>query len=164
MANHEELGMPQVELPPGSSLNDKRELIFTIETDQGPVRVRGLRDHFECRGRAGALIAAGISRPEWFPGYPGNQKSRQMIGFESGGPRVLLEGVKGRKLTAPHIAVSCAPPHSYVVELPATPEQCRRLEVFHDEWFAWLCGRTAPPAARYFKVDNVIYLTGRPSA
>ena len=127
-------GMPRVEIPQDATLDDLGYVVFALETALGPIHVKAYWNEFNCRGTADALIAARLARAEWFPGLLGNQKSRQVILFDSTGPTVLKGGLKNKKKpTQPYITVCRASPRNFVVEMPATPDQCKRLKVFHEQ-------------------------------
>jgi hypothetical protein len=128
------VGMPRVEMPLDAAPSDDfRYIVFVLDTPAGPVHVKAYWWEFECRGEAPALIAAGLTRAEWLPGLPGNQKTRQQVLFDSTGPRLHVGRGLGKKQTQPHITVCRCSSRTFVVEVPATPDQCRRLEAFHEQ-------------------------------
>ncbi len=43
-------------------------------------------------GTEAALVAAGLAKPEWFPGKPGNNITSQQVIFSEDGPRLLRGG------------------------------------------------------------------------
>ncbi|MBK9019620.1 MAG: hypothetical protein IPL72_06320 [Sulfuritalea sp.] len=59
-------GMPTVEMPPNAALTDRGYVVFVLNTSAGSVHVQAFWNEFECRGKAPALIAAGLTRAEWF--------------------------------------------------------------------------------------------------
>lgn len=126
-------GMLRVKMPANAALDDDGFVVFVMNTAAGPVRVKAYWNEFECRGKAHALIAAGLTRAEWFPGLPGNQKSRQRVIFDSTGPRLYAGRGGAQKETPPYITVCRYSSSTFAVEVPATPEQCKRLEVFHKQ-------------------------------
>lgn len=126
-------GMPRVEMPANAALDDDGFVAFVVNTAAGPVRVKAYWNEFECRGKAPALIAAGLTRAEWFPGLPGNQKSRLRVIFDSTGPKLYAGRGGSQKETRPHITVCKYSSSTFSVEVSATQEQCKRLEVFHKQ-------------------------------
>lgn len=126
-------GMPRVEMPLDAAMDDLGCIRFVLNTAAGPVYVKAYWYVLECRGGAAALIAAGLTRAEWFPGLPGNQKTRQQVIFGSTGPRLLPGGSKGKKQTQPHITVCRYSSRTFSVEVPATPDQCERIEISFNQ-------------------------------
>lgn len=126
-------GMPRVEMPPDAVLDHSGHVAFVLDTMAGPVHVRAYWYEWACRGTVPALLAAGLIRIEWLPGLPGNKKTRQQILFDSTGPRLLVGCTSGKKQTQPHITVCRLSSRTFVVEIQATPEQSKRLEIFHEQ-------------------------------
>jgi hypothetical protein len=127
------IGMPRLEMPSDAALNDRGYIVFSIDTSEGPVHVESYWRNWNCRGTAAALIAAGLSRPEWFPGVPGNNKTRQKVLFGSDGPALLAGNHRGKKLAEACITVCRVSARTFIVDIPPTPDQCKRLEVFHEQ-------------------------------
>lgn len=130
-------GMPRVNIPGNADAGDHNRIRFTLNTAVDPVRVEswGTR-HWDCRGTVAALVAAGLLRPEWCPGIPGNCKSRQAVLFDSTGPRLLVGGHKGRPLKEAHITVCRYSARTFSVEIPMTPVQAEQVEKLRNQWRA----------------------------
>lgn len=128
------VGMPRVEIPGNVVAEKYGGISFAINTAAESVRVKSWATRYwDCRGTVAALVAAGLLRPEWCPGIPGNGKSRQAVLFDSTGPRLLIGGHKGRPLKQAHITVCRYSARTFSVEIPITPEQCERIEAFHEQ-------------------------------
>lgn len=125
-------GMPRIEMPADATTNDSGYVAFELGTAEGPVHVQSYWKDWECRGTVAALVAGGLLRPEWCPGLPGNNKTRQQILFDSDGPRLLVGNTRGKKQTGARITVCRISARSFMVEVPATIEQQQRLEAFHE--------------------------------
>jgi hypothetical protein len=73
-----------------------------------------------------------LLRPEWCPGLPGNNKTHQQVLFDSDGPHLLVGNTRGKKQPGAHITVRRISARSFMVEVPATLDQQKRLEEFHE--------------------------------
>ncbi len=125
-------GMPRIEMPADVTMDDRGYIGFKLGTAEGPVHVRAYWKTWECRGTVAALVAGGLLRPEWCPGLPGNNKTRQQVLFDSDGPRLLLGNTRGKKQQGAHITVCRISARSFMVEVLATFGQQKRLEEFHE--------------------------------
>ena len=61
----------------------------TLLEQSAITELSGWRDGKRYRGTKTALIAAGLIKPEWFPGLPGNAKTSVRVGMVNGEMRVL---------------------------------------------------------------------------
>ena len=130
-------GMPRVDIPGNADVVKRDRIHFTLNTAAAPVRVESWgTSHWVCRGTVAALVAAGLLRPEWCPGIPGNGKSRQAVLFDSTGPGLLVGGHKGRRLKEAHITVCRYSARAFSVEIPMTPEQVEQVEQLRNQWRA----------------------------
>lgn len=125
--------VPTIEIPEDVAMNEKGYVVFSLSTKEGPINVQAFWHRLECRGTAAALISGGLCRPEWFPGLPGNNKSRQMVCFGSDGHWLRLGRHTGKKEPSPSITVARISARTFMVEVPATSEQSSRLESFFEQ-------------------------------
>lgn len=128
-------GLPRVEIPMNAAPDGGGWITFELSTAVGLVRVKSWgRRHWVCRGTVAALAAAGLLRPGWCPGIPGNGKTRQGVIFDSTGPRLLVGGHKGRSLKEAHITVCRHSARTFSVEIPMSPEHAARVDAMQDQW------------------------------
>lgn len=129
----ESWGMPRIEMPADVTMDDRGYIVFKLGTAEGPVHVRAYWKIWECRGTVAALVAGGLLLPEWCPGLPGNNKTRQQVLFNSDGPRLPLGNTRGKKQQGARITVCRTSARSFMVEVPATLSQQKRLEEFQEK-------------------------------
>ena len=96
---------------------------FQVETAEGNITVIAYGHTFECKGSVGALTEHGLIQPDWLPGIPGNNSTRQTVVFEEGIPRLLKGRPRGPRNTAPHIVIMRLSRCTYCVSVPTTKEQ-----------------------------------------
>jgi hypothetical protein len=124
-------GMPKIQIPNNFDelLEDaKGYFYFEIRTPKGTVKAFSYRgDEWECLGTVDALAAGGFLRPEWCPGLPGNNKTRQTVIFKDGRAWLIYGNRASSNLDLPHIVIKRASAKKFYVELPATKEQQERL-------------------------------------
>lgn len=90
--------MPVVTIPDELTRDRYGILLFQIDTPLGPIEAQvGRCAEIWCTGEAAAVIAYGLTRPEWLPGLPGNNATTQRVVFESSGPRLLVGDQVGKK-------------------------------------------------------------------
>lgn len=111
---------PTIAIPADWKLNQYGWLAFDISTSAGTIEVTAGCDAFFCIGRADSFIEHGLIKPEWLPGYPGNNKHSQRIVFGEDGP-VLLVGNRGHRKTA--MVIRRESRNKYCVHVPVTAEQ-----------------------------------------
>jgi hypothetical protein len=121
-------GLPRIEMPEKVVETVDGDLSFEIETHSGTIAVSSLYRGWVCRGSVSALAAGGLLRPEWVPGFPGNNKISQTVTFETDGPQLVSGNRRGKTLTAPYIVIRRASEHSYVVEVPPTKDQAALIK------------------------------------
>jgi len=117
-----------MDMPADVSFTDNGGILFELATTEGPVKVSTWGYWWKCRGSAAALLAAGLLRPEWCPGRPGNNKVRQSVFFDSAGAKLVGARQQGKKLPDGHITVSRSSTRTYCVEIPLTPKDRKRTD------------------------------------
>lgn len=119
---------PKITIPDHAAEDENRSrLVFDIQTWRGIVSVMGYRK-WECTGSVDALAAAGLLLPEWVPGLPGNNKTRQTVAFEDGVPRLVYGNRRGTAMPRPLIVIEKISRHKYCVMIDATKEQYDLLD------------------------------------
>jgi len=116
--------LPRVSIPKDVAEGDYGRIVFKIETHNGTIDVSSWGTiKFECRGTVSALEAGGFLRPDWCPGLPGNNKTRQTVLFEAEGVRLIYGNRASKKLPAPFIVIKRESANKFAVEVPTTKEQ-----------------------------------------
>ena len=106
------------------SVDARGYLYFEIETYKGTIKVSSYGGkYWDLLGTADALESAGYIQPEWCPGLPGNNKSRQTVVFKDGRQWLVYGNRAGSTLNFPHIIILRASAKKFCVELPATKKQ-----------------------------------------
>jgi hypothetical protein len=126
-------GLPRLDVPDELILNERGYAVFRLNTDQGAVNVQGYWREWECRGTVSALIAGGLLRPEWCPGLPGNNKTRQPVFFDADGPRLHVGQRGGPRYDGAHIIVTKCSKNTFVVAIPMRDEHSERIESLRNQ-------------------------------
>lgn len=172
MAETNSHGMPSVTIPNALQRNRYGYPFFRIESPQGFIHVEvGRCQELWCTGAPEAVIAYGLTRPEWLPGLPGNNPTAQRVVFEADGPRLILSGATGKrpkKQTRIGIEAWGFIKRTVRVRIPMTPDQIAFVEAMPDEDDDIAeTTRTTPiarPAPEYSVKGNVIFLANIPHA
>lgn len=123
---------PKIKIPDNAVEDEKSMgLVFDIQTRCGTVSVRGCRK-WGCSGTVNALTAAGLLLPEWAPGLPGNNKTRQTVVFADGIPRLVRGNRRGTALPGPFIVIERRSRYGYCVRVEPTKEQYALLDAVVD--------------------------------
>jgi hypothetical protein len=139
---------------------------FCIETPQGLINVEvGRCRELWCTGTPDAVIAYGLTRPEWLPGYQGNNPTSQRVVFEAGGPRLIIgkaTGKRPKKQTRIVVEAWGFYKRTVRVRIPMTPEQLAFVEAMPNEDDDITDTPSTTPVARpvpQYRIEgNVIFL------
>ncbi len=146
--------MPRVFIPADINQDDSGRVVFSMKTTAGPIQIKSHGKEWHCRGTAAALVAGGFMRPEWCSGLPGNNKIRQTVLFDSIGPKLLLERRHARIKEA-HITICRLSANTFIVEVPASLEQCNLVRDLCSAWDAKRKAiREVEQAAEYEKLEK----------
>lgn len=154
---------PSIEIPDDSqiSFDERNWPSFVIETSSGPITCRPTCRptwwNIECTGSAEALSAYGLFSPEWMPGLPGNNKTRQSVIFTEDGPALAIGRYSRNQYSASaQYIVVVKHGKRAVIEVPITPDQKEWLRAMRDK-------RRNPPAPLpAMQPAQVIPITSRP--
>lgn len=148
--------LPTIAIPKSAQRNEYGWPVFSIQTPVGEIIVRCCYRYAICAGSIDALVVGGFMLPEWAPGLPGNNATRQTVAFSPDGPRLLIGNRRGSRTTDPHITVIRVSRRSLGIEVPLTEEQKQLIEAAQAEhkeesrFHAARDGAPSPEGARVF--------------
>jgi hypothetical protein len=127
--------------PKALRLRDARDVVldrsgfrsFSVATRQGELVVTEMPRCREIRGGAGALVAYGLVMPEWLPGFPGNNTTRQTVVLADSGAWLIYGNRAGSKLDMPHIVICRLSAKTFIVELAYSADEQAVIDVFYRE-------------------------------
>lgn len=129
--------LPRIEVPKLFAEDEWGGISFKIETSKGVIKATSSRRKggvWMCRGDIPSLVAGGFIHPDWCPGLPGNNKTRQTVLFENNSPRLIYGNHRGTKLSDPYIVIIRVSKNKFVVEIPATEEQWELIKQADERW------------------------------
>lgn len=124
--------LPTIAIPKSAQRTQHGWLFFTIQAPAGEIAVHCYYRRADCKGSLDALVSAGFMLPEWAPGLPGNNSTRQTVAFGPDGPCLLVGNRRGRKID-PHIVIKRASRRTLEIEIPLTSEQEELVKAAQDE-------------------------------
>lgn len=124
---------PAIAIPKSAQRNEYGWPVFSIQTTAGEIIVRCCYRYAACAGSIDALVAGGFMLPEWAPGLPGNNATRQTVVLSPDGPRLLIGNRRGSRITDPHITVIRVSRRSLGIEVPLTEEQKQLIKAAQAE-------------------------------
>ncbi len=128
--------LPRISIPKDVAEGDYGSLAFKIETSNGTIDVSSWGGcKWQCRGTVSALEAGGFLRPDWCPGLPGNNKTRQTVLFETEGARLIYGNRAGKKMPAPFIVIKRESRNKFAVDVTATKEQEELLSQLQEKFW-----------------------------
>lgn len=128
-------GLPRISIPKDYAETDG-SITFKIKTHNGTIDVSSWGNYkWECRGTVSALEAGGFLRPDWLPGLPGNNKTRQTVLFEADGPRLLYGNRCGKKKVCPYLVIKRISTNKFAVEVETTGDQAGQLSIVMDRYY-----------------------------
>lgn len=90
--------VPAIVVPDNAS-TDEYGIDFELGAGLYKVDIHWRRDLevWNFRGRPEAMLAHGLLRPEWMPGFPGNNITSQIVIFNEDGPSVIHGNLRGAR-------------------------------------------------------------------
>ena len=156
--------LPSIPIPELLKYGRYGYLMYEITTPTGcfGVEIRGRYQY--CRGTQDDLIACGLVKQEWLPGFPGNGFTSNTVVFDATGPRVVVGKLRGVK-SLPHIHIRAWGHIQRTVEVRVlmTTDQINQVVSFEKQQKQDRIEPTEePPSICQYRTDgNVIYLQRR---
>lgn len=126
-------GCPTIEIPK-SFTSSRGRISFEIMAEGEIIKIESFKNSFVCRASRSALMAAGLVRHEWMPGFGSNNKRTQLVAFPPHGSTVIYGNQRGGHIPHQFIQVKGSPSNMTVI-VSATPEQIMLIkECEHSFW------------------------------